>query len=94
MVEDLLKRHFEATKKRGKIHSGMKTMDFIAKMAEEDNEVLREMILYSMGTIPSEKMIQEVIDKAMVCFNFLQYLEVDIELAICRNTMKQENRKD
>lgn len=93
-MQDLIKRHFEATKNRGKIHSGMKTMDFIAKMAEEDNEVLREMILYSMGTEPSEEMIQEVIDKAMVCFNFLQYLKVDIELALCRNTMKQESHKD
>jgi len=93
-MQDLFKRHYEATVKRGQIRKDTKTIDFIMKMAEEDNEVLREMITYSVGMPPSEELVSEVIDKAMVCFNFLQHIGVDIELALCRNTMKQESRKD
>jgi hypothetical protein len=94
MIEDLIKRHYDATCKRGQITPQTKTIDFILKMVEEDNEALREMLVYSVGTKPSEQMIQEIIDKCMVGLNFLQHNGVDIELALCRNTMKQENRKD
>jgi hypothetical protein len=94
MIEDLIKRHFEATKERGKITDKTSIGAFIEKMHEEDGEALMEMIYYMRKRDRKEEMVQELIDKVMVPLNFLQNIGVDVELAIFRNVQKQESRED
>lgn len=93
-MEDLVKRHFEATKSRGLITEQTQVIEFIEKMQEEDSEALIEMIQFMFIDDRKEEMVQELIDKVMVPLNFLQHIGVDIELALCRNVMYQESRED
>jgi len=95
-MKDLIIRNFEATKKRGKITDKTKISDFIKKMHEEDGEALMAMIQFIKNPNHDhrDKMAQELIDKVMVPLNFLQHIGVDIELALCKNVIYQENRED
>ena len=92
MIEDLINRHYEATKQRGLITPKTKTSQFISKMMEEDHEMFDEIIKNMWGERNTEEVIQETIDSIMVRINYLKQKGVDMELALCRNVMKQEKR--
>lgn len=92
MIQDLIDRHFEATKQRGLITKKTTISTFISKMMEEDHEMYDELIKNMWGERNSEETTQEIIDSVMVRINFLKQKGIDFELALCRNVMKQELR--
>ena len=94
MIIKLIRRHYQATVKRGKITSKTRTAHFLIKMFEEDGEMYQEISHYIASSDQKDEMIQETIDSVMVRLNFLQHINVDVEDALLQNTIKQETRKD
>ena len=91
-MKELLERHYAATVKRGKITSKTVINDFIAKMHEEDTEMINEKAGYDM--IVENNFIQETVDSIMVRINMLKKLNKDFYEELEKNVIYQETRKD
>lgn len=89
-MKDLIKRHYEATARRGLIGPYTTTHDFIEKLKEEYEEVMGA---YDEETgIVDGDMAQECLDVVGVIFNMLINKGFDIEAEFKHNAEYQESR--
>lgn len=86
-MEELIKRHYEATRKRGCITADTDMKDFIEKMNEEFNEI--EESYYKESFRDS---IYETVDLIAVCINAIHHHGFDFVDLYALNTKHQESR--
>lgn len=90
-MKGLIKQHYKLICERGLIDQNTTVEAFLSKISEEFSEVLQYYIDdCHVGLGPSDNLIQEVIDLAMVCFNLVEHLEIDIEDEIMKNIKTQQ----
>jgi NTP pyrophosphatase (non-canonical NTP hydrolase) len=99
-MKELFKRNYAATVKRGQISENTKNYDFTGKIDEEQGEF--EVALHESNMLnvkqanfkTNEEIEDELSDIMIVCSAFAIHHKIDIEKAIERKVIFNENRKD
>ena len=91
-MNNLIERHYQATKRRGKINKKTTITDFLNKMIEEDTEMIQETIPFQM--LENNNLAQETVDSIMVRINMLRKQGIDFIKELEINTIWQETRND
>ena len=85
-LEEIQKRNYNATRKRGQITDETKDIDFCYKIREE----LKELV--DSETLENEA--EELADIALVCFAYAEHFNIDLLSEMEKKTIKNENRTD
>ena len=90
-LNDLIKRNYDATVRRGQISSKTTNDDFYKKLLEEVGEV-KESMSRTHKEFPLDEM--EVIDIILVCATRLHTLGFNVEKLLKEKVVFNENRED
>jgi len=88
-MDKIIKENYESTVLRGLINSKTTDLNFLMKLKEEVLEV--EESYYSSDI---ENMWEEVADVILVCLNFANHFNIDIESELKKKIEKNYKRHD
>lgn len=92
-IQEISKRNYEATKKRGLINENTTFEDFISKLKEEVNELeMSELPFNSLSVGDFDE--RELADIALVCFAMAEFYSIDLLKLMEDKAIYNENRKD
>lgn len=86
-MENLQKRNYESTVKRGLINQNTTIEDFLLKLYEEIGELHKELLVGSF-----DKIKLELADVILVSLNFAYHYEIDIMEILEKKISINENR--
>lgn len=95
-MNNLIKRHYYATSKRGFINPDTNMIEFTDKMMEEYGELKKAITNNLFGELSfqviSSDIAHEIVDLAAVCINMLTHYGLDFMEEYKKNVEYQERR--